>query len=186
MDKQTPTLAAAIQEAAYNDNLAAVLTLCERCEDEDALVQALLEAKDCGLPAAFREAIADRLRTLRRGDPSQQKVLSQTERWLPVELTEQERADAAVTVVSLTAEIAQLEADKKAAMERLRDQIKSAEAERTRQVERHKTGQENRTVEVAEVLYPEARVVRTVRLDTGEVLEVRPATGDELQLELEL
>lgn len=107
-------------------------------------------------------------------------------RELLVELTELElAAKSNELAVVVRARDALLER-KRSVMQRFKEQVTSMDNARTELAEAVETKKVRRPVECAEMLQARTSEILTVRLDTGEVLETRTASAEELQEKLPL
>jgi protein subunit release factor A len=105
-------------------------------------------------------------------------------RKLPVKLNDEELADRGRAVAKAVEDRAALQEEKKAADADINGKIKS-QGEIIRCLSRViTTGTEDREVEVAINKDNESRMISVVREDTGEIVESRPMTADELQQNL--
>jgi len=105
-------------------------------------------------------------------------------RFLPVPLTPEEFTEKAQELVRIDNEIDDLDAAQKSAAKYTKEKIGGLLSDKRELQEAIKTKQERRPVDC--VFEPDftARVLRLVRLDTGEIVEERTMTADELQGEL--
>ena len=104
---------------------------------------------------------------------------------LPCKLSDEELRLRGKKLATLWAEIAQIETRKKVAMQEFKQEIESREADCLTLVKQINEGQEWREVQIEEVKDWEASSVRTIRIDTGEMVNVRAMTPRETQRHLE-
>lgn len=102
-------------------------------------------------------------------------------RKLPVKLTNEEVRLRGKRLAALQAEIASLETKKKAAADDFKSQIGERETEMSRLTREINEERELRDVQVTEEKNWELGEVHLIRLDTGEVVEIRPMTPQELK-----
>jgi hypothetical protein len=105
-------------------------------------------------------------------------------RTLPVFLTQEEKSVRGSKLAELTMKIASIETDKKSAMADFTKKRKEAEKERDAVARVLNEEKEYREVAVAIVNADNGLNKQIVRVDTGEVVETRPATEDERQATL--
>jgi len=107
--------------------------------------------------------------------------------FLRVEFTPEEIKNFSSDLARKTAELSQAEEDKKAAVAQFADQLASAKATVSRLARNINSGYEMRNVDCEVTLHsPKKGLARIIRLDTGEEVNVRPMTADELQEKLPL
>jgi hypothetical protein len=82
--------------------------------------------------------------------------------------------------------VATTEARKKAIVSQAGAELEAAKAEQNVILGKRRCGYEFRDVECQETFDLETRVATVIRLDTGEIIETRPMTAKELQIELPL
>lgn len=100
---------------------------------------------------------------------------------LPCQLTEEEIRLRGLRLATLRSEIGDIEIEKKAANQEFKERIESREKQCGTLVKQITSGQEYREVIIEEVKDWESQSVRTIRVDTGETVEVRAMTPRELQ-----
>lgn len=92
---------------------------------------------------------------------------------LPVQLTEQELLEKGDRLAAITQEITVLELEKKVQASSFKVRIDAKVEEQRTIADTIKSGYENRPVEVVEQVDVAARIVRVVRVDTGEIVRTR-------------
>lgn len=182
----TPSGKLARELELVGENVRAALELVENEDDADLLEEALGKAR--GLHADVRQVVEDRVRSIRReGAPDDAPHVEQIAtgtRTLECVLSEAERNAAAARVVELTQQLDDLDIDAKAAARSFKARAELLEGERRIEMAKHRTGKEQRSVEWVRVFDLGADRVRTVRIDTNEVIEDRAPTKEERQLPL--
>lgn len=183
---QTEALAYSLHRAALADRL----TLLAAVDDEAVLVavQALLVADDAPTLAA---EVEERIAVLRRGradaagvpreDAAERPVVLRPKsmRWLPVPLSPEDHQAARLAYVAHGRRLADAKEAEALRSASAKAAIKQIEAELAKALERADRGTEPGEVEVEERIT--GRLVETVRLDTGEVIDQRRATDAEVE-----
>lgn len=116
---------------------------------------------------------------------SQKTILKRMERQLPVELTADEKISAGLKLAEHVGELRDLEdrlANIRSEFKAEREGIEASIAEWQTIVSR---GERVATVEVEIVLYHDEGIARTIRMDTGGLVEARPMTREEFQMPLD-
>lgn len=104
------------------------------------------------------------------------------DRWLPVTLTENEILERSKALAETLQTKRRVENEKANEMRNYGEQLKDLAGEIAKLGQVVATGEESRSVN-CEQRHNEGRI-EVVRLDTGEVIESREASGDELQNDL--
>lgn len=178
-------LARVLALACY-EGLARLLTVAENQTDADALEEAAKILEADGVASEMVEAVRDRVRTLRRPQPGETKVLSTETRRLTVKLTPSEVEAAAREVVRLCEEVEKKEGEKKRLTDAIGAELKLLNRDRAHQVKLHRTGEDERDIPVTLYLDLSTHRVQIRRDDTGERVGEREAYAWELQEELPL
>lgn len=105
---------------------------------------------------------------------------------LRVKLTTQEKEAKAELLAKLCTDLTELEEKKKAANSDYAAQIKRLKADNQNVVYDVRTGSEERDVETVEKPDWQERIVKTVRVDTGETIYKRPMTKEEQQTRFDI
>lgn len=100
---------------------------------------------------------------------------------LPCQLTEEEIRLRGLRLATLRSEIGDIEIEKKAANQEFKERIESREKQCGTLVKQITSGQEYREVIVKDVEDFDKQQVCTIRVDTGDTVEVRAMTPHELQ-----
>lgn len=106
-------------------------------------------------------------------------------RRLPVELNPDEHRRRSFELTEVINEIKDLEKAKASFNTDIKNKIGGATARQEELVEIVASGKEDRDVDVEVVRDFKHKAVRYIRLDTGELIEERAMSNDELQMELE-
>lgn len=112
------------------------------------------------------------------------KILKKDHRQLPVKLTPEELEEAGQQLAQTCVEIERLEEKKKEATSFWKNEIHQKITRRQHLTDMVKDKTEYRDVPVQEMLDGETGMVRTVRMDTAEVIHERRAMQGELQTNL--
>jgi len=104
----------------------------------------------------------------------------------PVELTQAEVMEAARALARIGTSLSELEAEKKTAMSRFKFSKSELETQRSELSKKVETGKELREVDCYWSFDYSHQCKRLFRNDTGDEVEVRSLTADELQMELEV
>ncbi len=110
--------------------------------------------------------------------------ISEEKKLLPCALTEFEVTERGRLLSGMVKELEEVQEEKKAVNARFKTRIDSTTSEVQRLATIVQTGIENRMVTVHYRLNAKDQTVESIRMDTGEVIYVRPATAHELQIEL--
>lgn len=110
--------------------------------------------------------------------------LNEERKILPCALAEYEVTERGRLLSARVKELEDLQEEKKQVNAKLKDQIDSTTKEVKRLATIVKNGVENRVVTVLHRLDEKEKAVESIRMDTGEVIYVRPATPQELQIRL--
>jgi len=103
------------------------------------------------------------------------------ERSLPIEMDAQTRTAAALEMVEMYQTLTELETEQKQVYQAWRDRIKDAKGRVSHAAEMLQKGLKAVPVDVEESYDLEAAEATIMRLDTGEIVEVRPMTADEVE-----
>ena len=102
---------------------------------------------------------------------------------LPVRLTDRELLDRGGRVSALLKQIDEMEVEAKETANRYKSDVKSLASKVAQIAKQVRNGAEDRSVE-CEIWLAENSKVETIRLDSGEIVDVREATTKELQAAL--
>lgn len=111
------------------------------------------------------------------------KILPTTE-FLRYHFTDEEKKDLAPTMAQSVINARDLEEQKKAVVSQYSSQINEATAKSNSAAQKIESGFEMRTIDCEEHYIYGANVMRTIRLDSGEVIKERTMTNAELQQEM--
>ncbi len=111
------------------------------------------------------------------------KILPKTE-FLRYHFTEEEKRELARIMAQSVINARDLEEQKKAVVSQYTSQINEAVARSNSAAQKIESGFEMRTIDCEEHYIYGANVVRTIRLDSGEVIKERTMTNAELQQEM--
>jgi hypothetical protein len=103
------------------------------------------------------------------------------DRDLPVTMDDDQRNSAALEMVKMYNSLTDLETQKKQVYQAWRDRIKDAKGRVSHAAEMLQKGLRSESVRVEESYDEEAGEATLIRLDTGEVVETRPMTADEIE-----
>lgn len=106
------------------------------------------------------------------------------EKWLPVKLSEHETLERARALSQRHKEKQELEAEKARVVRDYGERMKNLSGEISKLSEVVANGEEYRSVECEEQRQNSKKQFRIMRLDTDEVVEIRPMLESELQEEL--
>jgi hypothetical protein len=102
-------------------------------------------------------------------------------RSLPVKMSSEEQATAALELARTCAELRDLKVEKDQVYAAWRKRIKDYDGRVSHAVEQVNKGLQTAEVEIEESYDLEREEATLTRLDTGEVIEVRPMTQDEIE-----
>lgn len=106
------------------------------------------------------------------------------EKWLPVKLTEHEVLERSRSLAQRHNEKRDLEAERARIVRDYGERLKNLAGEISRLSDIVASGQEHRNVECEEQRQDSRKQFRVVRLDTDEIVELRPMLESELQEDL--
>lgn len=110
--------------------------------------------------------------------------ISEEKKLLPCVLTEYEVTERGRLLSGVVKDLEEIQEEKKQANARFKARIDSVTNEVQRLATVVKSGIESRMITVSNRLNAKDKTVESIRMDTGEVIYVRPATAHELQIEL--
>ena len=113
-------------------------------------------------------------------------LVKKTNKGLPVVLTKDVLIERAQTMSQRCKEKEEVEAEKARVMRDFGERLKQLTGEVARLSQIVSSGEEHQQVDCEEQKLMSDKLMRIVRLDTGEVVETRPLLERELQYELEL
>jgi hypothetical protein len=105
-------------------------------------------------------------------------------RSLPCELTNEEKRLRGEALAQKRQEWEEVERARKAATQKAKAEQERIDAEADLLAEAIRTGREYRDIEVVERKNIDIRMMETIRMDTGEVIDSRPLRSDEMQTTL--
>jgi hypothetical protein len=108
-------------------------------------------------------------------------VLDEFERELVTDLMPDEVRESAKTAADKQDEVDRLTLEKKSIGDRFKGQIEEAETEKRKMLREVRTEKRKKLTKCERRLVMQSRTVSTVRTDTGEVLDTRPARDEEMQ-----